>query len=176
MWHRVRMLLRRVLYAGRLMDAQTYYRKWDKRFLEMASLVASWSKDPSTKVGAVIVRPNKTIVSVGYNGFPRGTRDTGALYQDRPTKLMRTVHAEVNAILTAGQPIKNCTLYVSPLHPCANCTGIIIQSGISRVVAYMPEVPSAWQDNFRAAQEMFDEARIPVEIITTEVTDVGPSI
>jgi len=74
-------------------DAATYYEKWDRRFLEMAGLVASWSKDPSTQVGAVIVRPNKTIVSVGYNGFPRAVRDDQSLYQDRPTKLMRTVHA-----------------------------------------------------------------------------------
>ena len=156
------------------MDAQAYYRKWDQRFLQMATLVASWSKDPSTKVGAVIVRPNKTIVSVGYNGFPRSVRDDGQLYQDRPTKLLRTVHAEVNAILTANQPVKGCTLYVSPLHPCANCTGIVIQAGIARVVAHMPSTPDAWQDNFRAAQQMFDEARVPVEIVTTEVTD-GPS-
>lgn len=158
------------------MDAQAYYRKWDRRFLEMAGLVASWSKDPSTQVGAVIVRPNKTIVSVGYNGFPRSVRDDGLLYQDRAVKLLRTVHAEVNAILTANQPVKGCTLYVSPLHPCANCTGIIIQAGIARVVAHMPAVPDAWQDNFRAAQQMFDEARVPVEIVTTEVTDGRPSI
>jgi len=158
------------------MDAQAYYRKWDQRFLQMATLVASWSKDPSTQVGAVIVRPNKTIVSVGYNGFPRSVRDDGELYRDRPTKLLRTVHAEVNAILTANQPVKGCTLYVSPLHPCANCTGIIIQAGIARVVAQMPSTPDAWQDSFRAAQQMFDEARVPVQIVTSEVTDGSPSI
>lgn len=157
-------------------DAATYYEKWDRRFLEMAGLVASWSKDPSTQVGAVIVRPNKTIVSVGYNGFPRAVRDDQSLYQDRPTKLMRTVHAEVNAILTANQPVKGCTLYVAPLHPCATCTGIIIQSGIARVVAHMPSVPDAWQDNFRAAQQMFDEARVPVQIVTMEVTDGRPGV
>lgn len=153
------------------MDAASHYRKWDNRFLALADLVASWSKDPSTQVGAVIVRPNKTIVSVGYNGFPRAVRDDGALYNNRSTKLLRTVHAEVNAILTANQSVRGCTLYVSPLHPCATCTGIIIQAGIARVVAHMPTTPDAWQDSFRAAQEMFDEARVPVQIVTSEVTD-----
>jgi len=158
------------------MDAQAHYRKWDQRFLDLARLVGSWSKDPSTQVGAVIVRPNKTIVSVGYNGFPRAVRDDSSLYQDRPTKLLRTVHAEVNAILTANQPVKGCTLYVSPLHPCANCTGIIIQAGIARVVAHMPSTPKDWGDNFIAAAKMFDEARVPVQVITAEVTDGSPSI
>ena len=54
--------------------------KWDRRFLALAEHVADWSKDPSTKTGAVIVRPDRTIASMGYNGFPRGMADT----DDRP--------------------------------------------------------------------------------------------
>jgi dCMP deaminase len=153
-----------------MLDIPDVTKKWDHRYLQLAAIVATWSKDPSTKVGAVIVRPNRTVVSLGYNGFPRSVRDDGALYNDRPTKLLRTVHAEANAILTAGQSVKGCTIYVSPLHPCATCAGIIIQSGISRVVAYMPSKPLAWEQSFAAAQEMFDEARVVVNV-TTEVTD-----
>jgi dCMP deaminase len=158
------------------MSTTSNYEKWDQRFLDLAKHISAWSKDPSTQVGAVIVRPNRTIVSVGYNGFPRKVRDEGALYQDRAVKLLRTVHAEANAILTASQSVKGCTLYVSPLHPCANCTGIIIQAGIARVVAYMPTKPHAWEENFAVAQQMFDEARVPVQIVTAEVTDGRLSI
>lgn len=153
-----------------------HYAKWDQRFLDLARHISDWSKDPSTKVGAVIVRPNKTIVSVGYNGFPRTVRDDKSLYEDRPTKLFRTVHAEVNAILTAGQSVKGCILYVWPLHPCANCAGIIIQSGIARVVAFMTSQPKAWEENFAVAKQLFDEARVPVELVTAEVNDGRPSI
>jgi dCMP deaminase len=104
---------------------------WDKRFLELAALVGGWSKDPSTKVGAVIVRPDRTIASLGYNGFPRGVDDT---YKDREHKLLRTVHAEMNAILSAREPVNGYTLYVTPLCPCSNCAAAIIQSGIKRIV------------------------------------------
>lgn len=125
---------------------------WDDRFLDLAELIGSWSKDPSTKVGAVIVRPNKTIASVGYNGFPRGVLD---YYESREEKLMKTVHAEMNAILSASESLKGCTLYVSPLFPCSNCAAAIIQSGIKRVVARMEQVRPEWQRSFDIAMEMF---------------------
>ena len=98
---------------------------WDERFFALADMVGSWSKDPSTKVGAVIIRPDRTIASVGYNGFPRGVYDGPEIYEDRPRKLLRTVHAEANAILSAREPLHGYTLYVTPLHPCANCSGLI---------------------------------------------------
>lgn len=132
--------------------------KWDERFFDIAELVASWSKDPSTKVGAVIVRPDRTIASVGYNGFPRGVDDT---YTTREDKLMRTVHAEANAILSAREPLQGYTLYVTPLHPCANCSGLIIQSGIKEV-HYKVYAPSSalWEDHYRAMNTMFVHAGI----------------
>ena len=74
--------------------------KWDIRYQQMAKLVASWSKDPSTRTGAVIVTPQKTVVSVGFNGFPRGVADDSRLY-DRPIKYQIIVHCEMNAVLTA---------------------------------------------------------------------------
>ena len=80
--------------------------KWDGRFVELASHIAKWSKDPSTKCGAVIVRSDKTIASVGYNGFPRGLDDSGKLYDNRSVKYDRVIHAEMNAILNASESLK----------------------------------------------------------------------
>src|SRR3990172_652993 len=102
--------------------------RWDARFLELAKLVGSWSKDPSTKCGCVVVRPNRTVLSVGYNGFPRGMSDDIALYENRTEKIQRIVHAETNALL--GVEATGCTLYVWPLLPCTRCATHVIQAGI----------------------------------------------
>ena len=142
----------------------TMTEEWELRFLALAGQIASWSKDPSTKVGAVIVREDRTIASVGYNGFPRGVKDTPAVYADRPQKLLRTVHAEMNAILSAREPLEHCYLFVSPLFPCATCAGAIVQSGIQRVVARMGTLPEAWQDSFAATREMFDQSGVDYSI------------
>lgn len=136
---------------------------WDNRFFDLATMVGSWSKDPSTKVGAVIVRPDRTIASVGYNGFPRGVDDSPEVYADRPKKYMRVVHAEANAILSAREPLHGYTLYVTPLHPCATCSGLIIQSGIKLVNFSMSRENSrneAWQEHFNTMTDMFLQAGI----------------
>ena len=135
---------------------------WHDRFFEMARMVGSWSKDPSTQVGAVIVRPDRTIASVGYNGFPRGVSDDPTTLDNRPAKYLRTVHAEANAILSAREPLHGCTLYVTPLHPCANCAGLIIQAGIVsvRYELRLGDRAAAWFDHFDAMREMFLEAHV----------------
>ena len=84
--------------------------KWDARFIALASLVASWSKDPSTQVGAVIVDQDKRIVSTGFNGFPQGVNDAPV---DREIKLLRTIHAEENALLFARRNVTGMTIYVT---------------------------------------------------------------
>lgn len=109
-------------------------RIWDARFMELAALVGSWSKDPSTKVGAVIVRPDRTIVSAGYNGFPRGVPDRPEDYANRGVKYPRVVHAEVNAIVTSHGQTTGCTIYTTMM-PCPQCAALIIQAGLVRVVA-----------------------------------------
>lgn len=109
--------------------------KWDRRFLELARLVSTWSKDPSTHCGAVIVRKDRTICSTGYNGFPRGMLDSSELYLDRDVKLKRIIHAETNAILTAKEDLRGCTLYTCPFLSCPRCAVMVIQAGISRCVA-----------------------------------------
>ena len=84
-----------------LWDNKARQEKWDRRYLDIAKSVSQWSKDPSTKVGAVLVRDNR-IVSVGYNGFPEGVDDSEERYNNRELKYDLVVHAEVNAIISAG--------------------------------------------------------------------------
>lgn len=138
--------------------------KWHRRFLGLADHISSWSKDPSTKVGAVIVRPDRTIVSVGYNGFPRGVLDDDSRYSDREVKYQMVVHAEINAILTANQSLKHCTLYVSPLNPCPQCAAAIIQSGIWRVVSRANDRED-WRERMETAWKMFREANVTLDLI-----------
>lgn len=136
--------------------------KWEERFLEMATLVSTWSKDPSTKVGAVIVRKNRTVCSVGYNGFPRGVIDSENRYNDRDTKLRLVVHAEANAILNAGEPVTGMTLYCT-FFPCCECAKLIIQSGIAVVVVpRQGERPERYAESMAAAEAMFVEANVLV--------------
>jgi dCMP deaminase len=143
----------------------TFTPEWERRFLTLAEHIGHWSKDPSTRVGAVIVRPDKTIASMGYNGFPRGAED---LYTSRDVKLMRTVHAELNAILSAREPLHGYTIFISPLFPCANCAAAIIQAGIKSVVAKMGAQRPEWQASFDAAKELFIEADVSSTVYLME--------
>lgn len=136
--------------------------KWVARFGGLAKEVASWSKDPSSQVGAVIVRPDRTVASVGFNGFPRGVEDNSFLIENRDAKLLRTIHAELNAILAAKEPLVGYSLFVWPFQPCSNCAAVIIQSGIKEV--YCPYndhlAQERWSESFKAALQMFDEAGV----------------
>lgn len=138
--------------------------KWDWRFLALASHVAQWSKDPTTKVGAVIVRPDRTISSLGYNGFPRGVKDSRGYLENRQMKLDRTIHAELNAILSSHVPLHGQTLYCT-LPCCCRCAAHIIQVGIKRVVWY-PDTPieftQRWSGEIGSAISMFIEAGVEV--------------
>ena len=135
-------------------------KKWDLRFLEMARNAASWSKDPSTKVGAIIVDDDKRVISVGYNGFPKGVRDDERL-DDRQEKYKIIVHAEVNAILFAKNSLESTILYTYPFMPCSRCAGLVIQSGIKRVVSYKNTNPR-WEKDFNISRQMFQEAGVEV--------------
>ncbi len=136
---------------------------WDKRFLELAELVSSWSKDPSTKVGAVIVDDQNIIVSVGFNGFPKGIEDNDRL-NHRDSKYQIIIHAENNALMFAKRSLNNCTLYTYPFMPCPRCAGMIIQSGIKRVVSYKNTTDRhRWELDFSISRELFNEANIQLE-------------
>ena len=137
---------------------------WDKRFLEMAQLVSSWSKDPSTKVGAVITDPQNRVVSVGYNGFPVGISDDNRL-NFRSTKYDIIIHAEINAITFANRSLKGCTLYTYPFEPCSKCASVVIQSGITRVVSE-PNIESRWEESFQISRQLFQEAGVKLEYVT----------
>jgi len=135
--------------------------------LDLADHIAKRSRDPSTKVGAVILRPDNTIVSCGYNGFPRKVDDNPLIYLNKSRKLLRVVHAELNAILTSREPLHGCTIYISPLHPCSQCAAAIIQSGITRVVARIDpsRTSTTWAVSFNEAADMFKEADVDVLIV-----------
>tara|TARA_Y100000004_G_scaffold152426_1_gene175575 strand:- start:1044 stop:1601 length:558 start_codon:yes stop_codon:yes gene_type:complete len=114
--------------------------KWDKRFLKLAKEIATWSKDPSTQVGAIAVR-DKRIIATGYNGFPKGIEDNARTLEDRPAKLRLMVHGEMNMIFNAvehGVSLKDSTVYVWGLPVCEDCFKGLIQVGVSRVV--MPSI------------------------------------
>jgi len=135
--------------------------KWDQRFLKIAQEVSTWSKDPSTKCGAVVTR-GKTIVSLGFNGFPAGCEDSKELYEDRTVKYARVIHAEINAILSAKQDLTGCTIYVYPLPPCSQCAAAIIQSGINTVIAPPPSdaLEGRWGSSTHQATKMYQEAGV----------------
>jgi dCMP deaminase len=140
--------------------------KWDQRFLSLASEVASWSKDPSTKVGCVIVDPDTLrIMGVGYNGFPRGMCDHKELLDDRTTKYARTIHAEVNAVLNSQQTEGMVAYVTAP--PCNNCALVLIQSGINRVVTRIPtkDLLERWGEQFETTRKFFAEVEVEYEEI-----------
>ena len=145
--------------------------KWATRFHQMASLVGSWSKDPSTQVGAVITESNR-IVSVGFNGYPHGISDS-AQTDNREMKLLKTLHAEENAILFAKRDLTGCDIWVTHF-PCPNCAAKIIQTGIATV--HCPEQSadflSRWADKIQISQEMLAQAGVSVDWLA--LTDAAP--
>lgn len=134
--------------------------KWDKRFIDLATMVGGWSKEPRSRVGAVIVRPDRSIASLGFNGFPRGVDDSDERLANRALKNSIAVHAEMNAILAAHSSVKGCTIYVTPLLPCSHCAGAIVQSGIIRVVATCGQMSQDWLESAKISQIIFDEAGV----------------
>lgn len=141
--------------------------KWDQRFLELAGHVAAWSKDPSTKAGAVLVGRRRQQISLGYNGFPPGIEDTSERLNDRQTKYNLVVHAERNALYNADFDTEGGTMYVSPLPPCSDCAKSIITKGITRVVAIVPteEQASRWGESFELMAKMFAETGIDLALV-----------
>lgn len=134
--------------------------KWDLRFLSMAYLVAKWSKDPSTKTGAVIVRPDRSVCSVGFNGFPKGMPDYAELYDNRDEKYSRIIHCEINALIHAKEPVICYTLYTVPFASCDRCCVQMIQAGIRRFV--FPILPDRlierWGESLVKTKQYIKEA------------------
>ena len=143
--------------------------KWHRRFLDLCHSIASWSKDPSTKTGCVVVDQEGAIVSTGYNGFARGVDDSDARYIHRETKYMFVVHCDTNAIYSAarrGVALLGCTMYLTG-PPCNECMKGIIQAGITRV-AWPEDNPfekdfdtqARWQRSIEVTNQMANEAGV----------------
>lgn len=144
-----------------------YDPKWDRRFLDLAHHAAGWSKDPSTKVGAVAVRDRK-ILATCYNGLPEGIEDLHGRLHDREEKLLRIVHAEANIVAQAakhGVSLEHATIYVTPFIPCNTCCSLLIQTGIDRVVVPNLPIPDRWKRSFDLSRDMFFEAGVELTVI-----------
>lgn len=151
------------------MDKRENTLTWDEYFMGLAHLSALRSKDPNTQVGAAIVDENHRVVSVGYNGFPKGcsddefpwSREGGVL----SSKYAFVVHAELNAILNSPRSVSGCTIYVS-LFPCNECAKAIIQSGIKKIVYESDKY--AHTETTQASKKMLEAAG--VELVQLENT------
>jgi len=161
---------------------------WTTYYMKLANDVSLKSKDKSTKVGALIVAPDNSIRSTGFNGFPRGVVDEKPIWEkvksggikralknyiekimkrfERPLKYKYTAHAEQNAICQAaksGTHTNGCTIYINSLPPCSTCARMIIQAGIIKVVYQCKKIPKRWEEDCAIALEMLEEAGVEIE-------------
>jgi dCMP deaminase len=152
------------------LNIQLNWRKWDIRFLQLAKLVSTWSKDPSTRTGGVIVDSQKRIVSVGFNGFPAGMPDIQKYYDDREEKYSRIIHCEMNAVLFADKPLNNCILYTFPFLSCDRCFVHCFQKGITRFVApkATPDQLSRWGKSFDKVEKYAKECGVSIDYYEEE--------
>ena len=144
-------------------------KNWDIKFIELATFLKNWSKDTSTKTSAVIENPeSNTILSIGYNGFPRGVDDSMKERYERPLKYKYTEHAERNAIYNAarnGIKLNGSVMYLE-WYPCCDCARAIIQSGITTVFCDKPNFEDErWGEDFKITEVLFREAGIKVNYI-----------
>lgn len=145
--------------------------KWDRRYLKLPKEIASWSKDPSTQTGAVIIAADGTPVSFGYNGFARGVNDDPERYANRELKYKIIVHCERNAIIFGDRhAMKGGTLYTWPFMSCSVCASLVIQAGIKRCVA--PPTPEdkrdRWEEDMKLAMMQFNEASVVVDFVSID--------
>jgi dCMP deaminase len=150
-----------LIYGKVIVSKQT----WDEWFISLAYAVANKSKDPSTKVGALIIRPDRSIVAAGYNGFPRSIEDTEERLNDRPTKYSLIIHAEMNAVLTARENLTGYTLYTVPFMPCDRCFVHMLQAGITRFVypKATADQESRWGTAFKQVRMLAEEAKVELK-------------
>ena len=140
--------------------------KWDKRYMELAKTVSTWSKDPSKKVGAVAIGSKGQVLAQGFNGFPRGIDDTENRLADKETKYKYVVHAEMNLIYNAtfnGTSLNGSTVYVYGLPVCSECAKGLIQVGVKQIVMSehsMEDAPEKWIESCELSVAMLNEAGI----------------
>ncbi len=142
--------------------------KWQTRYMHLALFVSQWSKDPSTKCGCVIVRPDKTIATIGYNGFPKEIEDDPELLNDRKKKYEHIVHAEDNALRNGREDdYIGYHLFVTPFMPCCVCAELIKESGVKYVYTYEASADKLerWKESFDQTKKMFEENGIQLIIL-----------
>ena len=142
--------------------------KWDQRYLKLAEEVSKWSKDPSSKIGAVAVGSKGQVLSQGYNGFPRGVLDGPDRLNNREVKYRYIVHAEMNLIYNAtynGVSLDGSTLYVTGLPICSECAKGVIQVGIKRVVMPKQEIKENWKESWAMSKLLFKETCVEYNFI-----------
>ena len=151
---------------------------WDERFMKQVYFVAECSKDPRTKIGAVLVK-DKNIIATGYNGFPRGVSDNKDRYLDKNIKYKMVAHAEDNAILTCarlGISTLNSILYTNGI-PCNTCTISLIQGGIKEIVVHKqwPNLiySPIWVESINISNIMLQEAGINIRWLDKELNMTG---
>lgn len=144
--------------------------KWNLRFNDLAKYIAGWSKDKSTKVGAIIVNAeDKNPISMGFNGFPANVNENIPERHERPLKYSFTVHGEINAIANAaknGQKTKGCDMYVN-YFPCCNCAGAIVNAGIKKVICEnKPNLnDERWGENWKISLMILNEGGVEIEYV-----------
>lgn len=144
--------------------------KWHKRYIQLAQLIASWSKDPSSKVGSVAVRDG-SVLSLGYNGFNRGITSVNEEDCSREDKYKFVIHAEENVICNAAGnrvTLEGATIYVSGLPPCERCVRLLVQCRIKMIVAYETEywhTRKDWMDSWDLSQRILNECSVKVLVI-----------
>lgn len=140
-------------------DLVAKFERKDLRYLSECKFISQDSKDPSTKTGALIVRPDGTVASQGYNGFPKQMQDRPEWLNDRKEKYSRIIHCEMNALLHAREPVAGYTLYTWPCISCDRCLVHLAQAGITRFVFPTPtaDMLSRWKDFLDQAERyLFD--------------------
>ena len=136
--------------------------KWDNRWLEIAQLISTWSKDPSTQIAAIAVK-DKRLIATGYNGFPRNIKDLNDRWSNKEEKYKYVVHAEMNCIYNANyhnQSLKGSTMYVVGLPVCHECAKGIVQVGVTRVVTHYDKLPLKWSKSNSITEKIFKEAGV----------------
>lgn len=142
-------------------------KNWQNKFIELAKQVGSWSKDPSRKIGAVIVDPTKHVLGIGYNGFPTGIKDTDKRLNNKEFKRSVSLHAEESAILNARRDLTGCSIFIYGLCCCSHCASWIIQTGIKEVYYKLSERGDSehWKDNIALAKALLKEAGVKIKEI-----------
>jgi len=126
-----------------------------------AKTASTFSKDPSSKVGSAILRPDGSLVSSGWNGFAPEVEDTKERLENRDIKYSLTIHAELNTILAARECLAGYAIFTYPYPPCAHCASVIIKAQLSEVYTLaLDEIPDRWKNNFDLGAKILQEAGV----------------